>query len=89
MRTNEGFVLRKVYGKALLMPVKRNEVGDDPIALNEVAAQIWELAFEKYSVDEIIGNVNQLYGLKKGSVEETAVRQFIAEMENMGLIFRD
>lgn len=40
---NENFVYRKVYNVYFLVPVKRNNVSNDTIFLNETAALIFKL----------------------------------------------
>ena len=40
MKTNDAFVLRNIYGKHILMPVRSNNASNEPVFLNEVAAYI-------------------------------------------------
>lgn len=89
MHVNECFVLRKVYGKSLLMPVRKNVVSDEPILLNAVACQIWEYASEGNSFDQIIMNLRSLYGLAAESDEENSIKIFMSELIEMRLIFDD
>ena len=77
MRVNPDFVLRNIYGKYILMPVRKNNASDDPVLLNSVAADIWQFAGQGKSFDEIVDAVSQKYGLQKNSMEEASVKQFV------------
>ena len=44
MQKNTAFVMRNLYGKFILMPVTANATSEDPILLNDVANDIWEMA---------------------------------------------
>jgi len=86
MKCNPNFVLREIYGKSLLMPMRRNEIGDEPIHLNTVATMIWKKAEESSSPDELIKNISRLYGLPSDSAEQTAIKQFVDQLIQMSLL---
>lgn len=86
MQTNEAFILRNIYGKYILMPIRSNKTSNDPILLNEVAAFIWKAALNQQEYKIILENVSQSYNLKLDSPEMIAVEQFIGQMVTMGLI---
>ena len=44
MRQNPDLILREIYGKNILMPIRFNEASNDPIYFNEVGALIWKLS---------------------------------------------
>lgn len=87
MTTNAGYILRNIYGKNVLMPVSRNEAGDTPILLNDVAAEIWKRTGNSSDRQELCNTVAELYGLQEGSIEKNAVRIFIDELLKMHLIY--
>lgn len=87
MHTNDGFVLRRIYGEYLLMPVHVNEAGNEIVSLNEVGADIWELAEKGYSEKEIVKYIGDAYCLEDNSVEINAVRNFIAILYNKKLLY--
>lgn len=87
MKKNDNFILRDIYGKKLLMPIRRNGVGDAPIVLNEVAAEIWLRAGCSVNQDELLSKISKTYNLNKGSSEEQAVRIFIDQLLEMKLIY--
>lgn len=87
MRVHPDFVLRKIYGKSLLMPVRYNEASNDPIFLNSVAAMIWELAASGLEAPDIVIEIDKIYDLQADSMEEAAVKNFLKELIDMNLIF--
>ena len=89
MKVNSNFVLRNIYGEHLLIPVRANNVGDEIIAFNEVGADIWKLAEQRLSENDIIHNMLQSYGLEENSVEEMAIQSFVDELFDRGLLFRE
>ena len=89
LKTNDGFILRKIYGEFLLMPVKTNEGGDEIVSFNEVGADIWMLAENRLTEDEIVVEILKIYGIEKGSVEEASVRIFISTLCEKKLLYRE
>lgn len=87
MKVNSDLILRNIYGKYILMPVRKNDASNDPIVLNDVAADIWLLAEQGMSFDEIVSAMVYKYGLEKNSVEEASVRQFICLLAEQKLLF--
>lgn len=88
MKTNDSFILRKIYGQYLLFPVRANEVGNDLIALNAVGADIWELAFDGLSEDDIVDNLARTYQLEADSIELESVKTFIDALCAQKLLYR-
>lgn len=89
MRINDNFILRKIYGEFLLFPVRTNEAGDELVSLNEIGADIWELAMEGLTEEEIISNISKIYGLEEHSVEVESVRIFISALCEKKLLYRE
>lgn len=46
MKQSDVLVMRDLYRRHILMPVRKNDASDDPIALNDVGADIWRTAKE-------------------------------------------
>lgn len=86
MKTNDAFVLRNIYGKYILMPIRSNKTSDDPILLNDVAAFIWKVVTACNEREIIMESIMQTYNLQEDSVEVIAVEQFIEQMIKMGLL---
>lgn len=86
MQKNTAFVMRNLYGKFILMPVTANATSEDPILLNDVANDIWEMADNDMDITAFSQKVNELYGLADNTPEAIAVYQFIQQMIEMGLL---
>lgn len=87
MKRNSNFVLRNIYGKKVLVPVRANEVGDDPILMNDVAAEIWSEADNADNVSELINNILKKYDLPNDSVEKQAIEDFVQNLIAIKLIY--
>lgn len=86
MKVNPNFVLRDIYGKYILMPIRKNDASDDPIFLNGVAADIWKIAETNMSPDEIVTEISRKYELQKDSMEEAAVIRFMGLLKEQKLL---
>lgn len=87
MRTNPDLVLREIYGKAILMPVRYNEASNDPIYLNDVAAQIWKCISGSDTRDVLQKSICDMYGVCEDSAEACAIKSFVTDMIEKKLIF--
>lgn len=87
MNKNNKFVLRNIYDKKVLVPTRANEVGDDPILMNDVAAAIWEEADNAENVSVLVNNIASKYDVQEGSVEKQAVVDFVNNLIDLKLIF--
>lgn len=86
MKINDAFVLRNIYGKYILMPVRTNSASNDPILLNEVAVSIWNAVDMYQQKDQIVSNLQKQYDLETGSPEIVSIERFIDQMYDMGLL---
>lgn len=59
MRKNSSFILRYIYGKKVLIPIKANEVGDEPILMNDVGADIWNEADHADSIVSLVDSITK------------------------------
>ena len=87
MKRNKDFILREIYGKAILMPIRKNNASNNPIYLNDMAVAIWKMAENTNNVAELIVKICKLYNLQSGSVEETAVKNYILQLIDYKLLF--
>ena len=76
MRQNPDLILREIYGKNILMPIRFNEVG----------ALIWKLSDKAKNVTELLNLVCETYNLKIDSAEAVAVEGFIDQLIESKLI---
>ena len=86
MRQNPDLILREIYGKNILMPVRYNEASNDPIYFNDVAALIWKLSD---GAKELLSFICGAYGLKNDSAEAAAVEGFIDQLIESKLIMME
>jgi len=86
LKKNSNLVLREIYGKNILMPVKYNEASNDPIFLNETAALIWKLADNVQNITDLVSAVCSEYGLKVDSAEAVAIEGFVNQLIESKLI---
>ncbi len=86
MYTNRAFVLRDIYGKSILMPIRANTASNDPILFNDVAVSIWKEAATETTAAGILQKICATYGLKLDSPEAASIEHFIAQLINMGLL---
>lgn len=89
MRQSDAFVMRDLYGRHILMPVRANSASNDPIALNDVAADIWRAAEAQGDLAGVVAKVAEEYGLADGSPESAAVVAFARQLVEMGVLMED
>lgn len=86
MNVSQDFVMRHIYGKHILMPVRKNNVSSDPILLNDVAAYIWETVSKQPNRDKILEEITEHFNLKIDPAERLAVENFLNHMISMKLV---
>lgn len=86
MTINPSFVMRNIYGRKILVPVTQNSVTDAPIVLNDIAFEIWNKAESCDDKDSLLNSIVRNYDLQEGSEEEKAVKAFIDQLIQTGLI---
>lgn len=79
-------MLRNIYSKHILVPIKKNEACQDPILLNDVGATIWKKTSTPITSKKLLSEVAITYGLSEGSPEWDAVDTFILNIHEMGLL---
>ncbi len=70
-----------------MIPVKVNEVGDEPILMNDVGADIWNESDRADSLVALVDFITKKYNLRDGSVEQQAVKEFVCNLIDLKLIF--
>lgn len=87
MKTNPDLILREIYDRAILMPVRRNEASDEPIYLNDVAAKIWKETSYCENVNALKKFICEEYDLDKSSAEAYSIQNFIIQLIDKKLIY--
>lgn len=80
-------ILREIYGKSILIPIRYNEASNDPIYLNDVAALIWKMAPVSEDLYELTKSICEIYELCADSVEAYSVEKFIMQLIENKIIF--
>ena len=86
MKLNDNFVMRTVYGKTVLMPVKNNTTSNDPILLNSTASTIIMLANECLDADELCNKSLDAFGISSNTPEGNQIQSFITMLIAKGII---
>lgn len=86
MQKNLDFILREIYGKSILMPIRYNEASNEPIYFNETATLIWKLVDEEKDIKNLLNSIYQIYDLDSNSAEAVAINGFINQLIKNKLI---
>lgn len=86
MKVNENFVLREIYGTAILMPIRKNDVSDSPLYLNEVATVIWKQVDSHTDKNELLISLRKIYRIDKDTEEDKMLIEFILQLFDMKLL---
>jgi len=79
---NNDFVIRKVYGKTVLMPIRKNNFTNNPVLLNSTAECIIQIAKECNSIEELFTQSCIYYHIKEKSDNGTAILDFIQQLQD-------
>lgn len=85
MKINDSFVVREIYGKTLLIPVKANDISKVPICANEEAKEIISSLLKFNNLDEVLNDLSKKYDLSSENVYND-IENFIQVLLNCGLI---
>lgn len=89
IKLNHVFVHRQIINKHLLVPIVKNDISNDVLYLNEVAALIIEECKEKNDIDELVGLISKRFvddDIEKISME---LRDYIQELLNSGILLEE
>ena len=86
MKIKEGFVLRKVADSWMAVPIGKmaGEI-QGLIALNETAADIWNILQEDHTEEEVV-NILTLHYDEKPEVLLENVKEFVEELDIRGML---
>lgn len=86
IKLNQIFVHRKIIDKHLLVPVIKNNISNDTLYLNEVAALIITECEGKNNIDEVIDLIIKNFtdnDIEKISIE---LREYAKELLKIGIL---
>jgi len=84
MRINRNFVLRKIYGHYLLVPIRRNEIIMDVISLNNTAGFVFENCIKDGNREDIIRNFTERFICDQSQI--TVINKYIDDLVEKGLL---
>lgn len=85
MKINDSFVIREIYGKTLLIPVKANDISQVPICANEHAKKIISSLLKFDNLDEVLNDLSKKYDLSNQNVYKD-IENYIQLLLSYGLI---
>ncbi len=89
MRVNSAYVVRDVFGKTILIPYKKTEIGNHPIYLNDTGRVVIQMLEGTTSETELCLRVAQAYNLQPESDEYGQIEDFVANLVRMNVVVRD
>lgn len=84
MKANDAFVLREVGSVRLLVPVRRNAITERYLALNEMAAWVWQNAAGYRTAKSLAVAAGKHFGLSCDATDK--VEDFCRSMVSTGLM---
>ncbi len=85
MKINDSFVIREIYGKTLLIPVKANDISEVPICANKHAKEIISSLLKFDNLDDVFRDLSKKYDLSNQNVYND-IENFIQVLLSRGLI---
>lgn len=89
MRVNSAYVIRDVFGKMILIPYKKTQIGNHPIYLNDTGRVIIEMLEGSATETELCHKVAQAYNLKPDSDEYGQIEAFVANLVSMDVVVQN
>ncbi len=84
MKIKNGFVIRKVGGESVVVPVgEMSKVFHGMINLNETGAFLWKFFTEEHTVDEAVAALLEEYEVEK-ELAQTDVEAFVETIVKNG-----
>ena len=87
-RTNPDFILRKISGEAVLVPIGDTPVGNSMISVNETFTFLWELFAEPIPVAAALKKAQEIYEDPTGDMGKH-ILSFVADCVRYGMIIEE
>ena len=89
LRLSADFVLRKIFHVSLLIPIRRNKVGNDVLYINDTVACVIETCDGSKNKDELVEFVvNKFNDDNKNEIRKD-IEKLLLMLQEMGLIEED
>ena len=87
-RTSDDFLLRRIAGEAVLVPVGDTPIGNGMITVNETFCFLWELFSEPTTLEEAVAKAKEEYEDEAGEIEAHIV-SFLLDCTKYGMIIEE
>ncbi|MBR5020787.1 MAG: PqqD family protein [Oscillospiraceae bacterium] len=86
--TSEDFLLRRIAGEAVLVPIGDTPIGNGMITVNETFCFLWELFSEPITFEEAVQAAKKEYIDQAGEIE-AHILSFLRDGTKYGMIFME
>ena len=87
-KTNPDFILRRISGEAVIVPVGESAFGNSMISVNETYAFLWEVFSVPRTLAEAVAMAREEYDAPKGELE-VHIFKFVDESLKYGIISKE
>lgn len=87
-KTSPNFILRRISGEAVIVPVGDCAFGNSMISVNETYAFLWELFSEPRTLAEAVAMAREEYDAPEGELE-VHIFKFVDESLKYGIISKE
>ena len=87
-QTSEDFLLRRIAGEAVLVPLGDTALGNSMITVNETFAFLWELFSTPTTIQEAVTKAKEEYEDMSGQIE-AHVMSFLHDCTKYGMIIEE
>lgn len=85
MKINTNFIYRQIDNVHFLIPIKRNNITNNIVKINEISAVIWKMIMAENEIKDIIKYIAEQYDEDIKDISED-VNCFVDDMVKVGLI---
>ena len=87
-RVSDSFLLRRIAGEAVLVPIGDTAMGNSMITVNETFCFLWELFSQPTSYEEAVARAKEEYEDMTGQIE-AHVASFLHDCTKYGMIIEE
>lgn len=89
IRKNDWYVVRTVYGKTILMPIRKNKFYDAPIVLNTTARAILDFAENCQTQKQLFELCCSHFQIAADSENGEGVYRFVQQLFSAGILIEE
>lgn len=87
-KTSPDFVLRRISGESVLIPVGDTPMGNSMISVNDTFCFLWDLFSEPITLAEAVARTREAYDGSTGEMESHIV-SFVLDCAKYGMISKE